>query len=152
MPWCFSHLLEIHNSCDTVFPELLHASAHSLSPLSFVKGTAGSRALMGGCCHPRAGPTARLESPGTNRWPFGSSSLAPPPCKKQMAPGSADHLEECPPGGNHTVGHRRDLLPSSAFGSAPSQLSKQRLFRLGSVDCLSLCVFSNCLDFNFSVL
>lgn len=81
--------------------------------------------------HPRAGPTARLESPGTNRWPFGISSLAPPLCKKQMAPGSADHLEECPPEGNHTVGHRRDLLPSSAFGSAPSQLSKQRLLRLG---------------------
>lgn len=41
---------------------------------------------------------ARIAS--TNRWPFGSCTLASPPCKKQMAPGSANHLEECPPEGN----------------------------------------------------
>lgn len=113
-----------------VFPELSASAPQSISPQSYARrcwlqGSGGRLLTPTGWTHTRG------ELPGTNHWPFGSSSLVPPPREEQKAPVSADHHKECPLEGNHTACHGSGLLPSSVFGSAPSQLC---LLRLGSTD------------------
>lgn len=95
-----------------------------------MQGAAGSRALVRGHSHPQAGPTSGWSRQGQTAgllapppWPHPS----PSPWEEQKASMSADHSGERPLEDNPTAGPGSGLPPASAFGSAPSQLSKQRL-------------------------
>lgn len=118
----------------------------SISPSVLCKvllapGSAGRLLTPTGWTH------TRLELPGANRWPFGSLSLVPPPWEEQKALSLQTTTKNVP--WKETTLLAREV--ASAFGSAPSQLRKQRLLRRGSVDSLSFCTFSkNCLNFDVS--
>lgn len=141
LPWRCFHMLETQNSSVTSFSLNFFLPLPTVHfTLGLVQGPAGRRvwwevAYTHGLTH------AGLERPGQT-----AGLLAPSPLSNPMGRTkgsvSVDHHKECPLEGNHAAG-RLVVEVASAFGSAPSQLSKQ--------DSLRFCTFSkNCFIFDFS--